>query len=155
MFRVGKVVLERKRCVKGVGFLGQGIQEWWAFESIPLSAVQGHRARESPWRGQRVSLNRPLLIWPANHILVIQYMVRRDATVYPYQPSKFYWLRAIVVPHSYPETFFSSRYTASVCSSVTVYLITWGVLRIENSNLASLGPADDYKFRVGNKKIQL
>ncbi|XP_077295408.1 major facilitator superfamily domain-containing protein 12-like [Arctopsyche grandis] len=40
------------------------------------------------------------------------------------------------------------RYTASVCSGVTVYVITWAILHIESSgNETAIGPIDDYKFR--------
>lgn len=40
------------------------------------------------------------------------------------------------------------RYTASVCSGVTVYVITWLILHIEGKNEMEIGRADDYKFRV-------
>ncbi|KAK7872426.1 hypothetical protein R5R35_007030 [Gryllus longicercus] len=40
------------------------------------------------------------------------------------------------------------RYTASVCSSVAVYVITWCVFHVtRNSMFDSIGPEDAYKFR--------
>ncbi|PSN57470.1 hypothetical protein C0J52_08022 [Blattella germanica] len=40
------------------------------------------------------------------------------------------------------------RYTASVCSSVTVYIITWSVFHAtKGSGLDKIGPSDAFKFR--------
>ncbi|XP_067004421.2 major facilitator superfamily domain-containing protein 12 [Anabrus simplex] len=40
------------------------------------------------------------------------------------------------------------RYTASVCSSVAVYIITWAVLHVtRNTTLDAIGPGDAFKFR--------
>lgn len=41
------------------------------------------------------------------------------------------------------------RYSASVCSNVMVYVVTWAVLHARNNmNNHNIGPADAYRFRV-------
>lgn len=40
------------------------------------------------------------------------------------------------------------RYSASVCSNVMVYMITWAVLHARNMNKHNIGPDDAYRFRV-------
>lgn len=45
------------------------------------------------------------------------------------------------------------RYSASVCSNVIVYIVTWAVLR--NSHSKNIGPADAYRFRVRKNKTVL
>lgn len=40
------------------------------------------------------------------------------------------------------------RYSASVCSNVMVYMVTWAVLHTKNMNKHNIGPDDAYRFRV-------
>lgn len=40
------------------------------------------------------------------------------------------------------------RYSASVCSNVIVYIVTWAVLQSRTVQTNNIGPADAYRFRV-------
>lgn len=40
------------------------------------------------------------------------------------------------------------RYSASVCSNVVVYIVTWAVLHGGNKTGSNIGPDDAYRFRV-------
>lgn len=42
----------------------------------------------------------------------------------------------------------SIRYSASVMSSVVVFMVTWAVLHARNKTDSNIGPADAYRFRV-------
>lgn len=41
----------------------------------------------------------------------------------------------------------ATRYSASVCSNVIVYIVTWGVLHGRNKKDNNIGPSDAYRFR--------
>lgn len=42
------------------------------------------------------------------------------------------------------------RYSASVCSNVVVYIVTWAVLHARNKTSNNIGPEDAYRFRVSS-----
>lgn len=42
------------------------------------------------------------------------------------------------------------RYSASVCSNVIVYIVTWLILKTRTLNDKNIGPGDAYRFRVSH-----
>jgi Na+/melibiose symporter-like transporter len=42
----------------------------------------------------------------------------------------------------------ATRYSASICSNVVVYIVTWAVLHVQTSYENKITPADGIKFRV-------
>lgn len=40
------------------------------------------------------------------------------------------------------------RYSASVCSNVVVYIVTWAILHARKKITNTIGPSDAYRFRV-------
>lgn len=42
----------------------------------------------------------------------------------------------------------ATRYSASICSNVVVYIVTWAILHIHSTGESKIGPEDWPKFRV-------
>lgn len=46
------------------------------------------------------------------------------------------------------KLFITFRYSAQVSAAVAVFIVTWIVLPTGGDRIMTLGPRDDYKFRV-------